>query len=274
MKHVVLLRLLRAMQKKEKGFLYLDTHAGRGEYDLERAAAGDTLARRPEWPDGVGRLWTMSALPPLIAEYVSLIRDFDRARGNLSDSVRFYPGSPWLARMVARPQDRLALCEQHPAEFGALRAEFHGAAGVSVHEIDGYVALRAMLPPPERRSLVLIDPPYEAQDEFAAVAAGLADGLRRQPGAVFAVWYPLTQRARVDDFFGAVRDLNPPPCLGAELTVAGEDAPMKMRGCGLLIVNPPWQFGDEIQPLLAFLATALRQLPGGGSRVDWLVPER
>lgn len=273
-KHVVLLALLRALQGKEKGFVYIDTHAGRGAYDLERAATGDSLDRKPEWPDGIGRLWASPAPPALVADYVGLVREFDRQRGNLAQEVRFYPGSPALARMVARPQDRLALCEWHPAECAVLRSAFATEPRTSVHEIDGYEAIRAMLPAPERRALVLIDPPFEAQDEFAAISAALRQGLRRQPAAVFAVWYPLTERARVDEFLAAVRELPLPPCVVAELAVAGEDAPMKMRGCGLLILNPPWRFEAAAKPALAFLASALAQAPGGGSRIEWLVPDR
>ena len=276
MKHALLVRLWRELQKKEKGFLYLDTHAGRGRYDLEAEASGDTLARKPEWPEGIGRLWSTdaAALPADVRDYVALVRDFDHRAGNLAAQPRFYPGSPWIARALARPVDRLALCEKHPAECGALRTEFARTAGVAVHEMDGYAALRAMLPPPERRALVLIDPPFEAQDEFAQIGAALRDGLRRLPSAVFAVWFPLTTRARVDEFLYVIRELEPPPTLACELAIAGEHSAIKMRGCGLVVINPPWQFDQAAQPILAFLADALAQAPGGGARVDWLVAEK
>jgi 23S rRNA (adenine2030-N6)-methyltransferase len=276
MKHVLLVRLFRALQKKEKGFLYLDTHAGRGHYDLAAAAAGDSLARKPEWPDGIGRIWSHdpAALPEGVGDYFALVREFDQRGGNLESSPRFYPGSPWIARLVMRPVDRLALCEKHPAECGALRAEFAGEAGMSVHEIDGYVALRAMLPPKERRALVLIDPPFEAQSEFAEIGSALGEGLARLPGGVFAVWYPLTGRAKVDEFLATVGALNPPPTLTCELMVAGEQSAIKMKGCGLVVINPPWQFERHAEPILSFLAGALAQKPGGGGRVDWLVPKK
>ena len=117
MKHVLLVQLFRALQKKEKGLLYLDTHAGRGSYDLAAAAKGDSRAREPEWPDGIGRLWAQRDLPPPLAEYVTLVRQFDHDRGNRDALPRFYPGSPGIARLLARAQDRLALCEKHPEEF-------------------------------------------------------------------------------------------------------------------------------------------------------------
>ena len=272
-KHALLVQLARALQRKEKGFLYLDTHAGRGSYDLAAAARGDTLVRKPEWPDGIGRLWEKPDLPAALADYVALVRDFDRDNGNATVEPRFYPGSPRLVQRLARPQDRLALCEKQPGECAVLRAEFALAHRATVQEMDGYVALRAMLPPPERRALVLIDPPFESQDEFAQVAAALRDGLRRLPGGTFAVWYPLTARARVDDFFTELLALKLPPTLALELAIAGEGSGLKMRGCGLVVVNPPWQFDREVEKFFPALAEFLAQAPGADTTVNWLVPE-
>ena len=274
-KHALFVRLLLALQRKEKGFLYLDTHAGRGRYDLEKASAGDSLARQPEWPDGIGRLW---ARPPAeilsgLVEYVDLVRTFDRRFGNLDAAPRFYPGSPWIARTLSRTVDRLALCEQHAGEFAALRSEFIRQPRVSLHAMDGYGAMRAMLPPPERRALVLIDPPFEAQDEFARIADALRDGVSRFSSGVFVVWYPLTARARVDEFLAAVRAQRPGPALAVEVMIAGEAAALKMKGCGLLVINPPWGFESEAKAIAGFLAKALAQAPGAAGRLDWIVPE-
>jgi 23S rRNA (adenine2030-N6)-methyltransferase len=274
MKHALLVRLFRAMQQKEKGFLFVDTHAGRARYDLNRAAAGDSLRREPEWPDGIGRLWNVAAgLPEPVHDFLGIIRQFDRKSGNLTEAPRFYPGSPCLARLLARPQDRIALYEKHPAEFAALRNEFTRVRSVSVHEEDGYASLRAMLPPPERRALVLIDPPFETQDEFAQVAEALETGIKRFRSGVFAVWYPLTLRARVTDFLTAVAALAPPSALVLELTVASERSALKMKGCGVLVINPPWQFDTAATPLMNYLTGVLKQEPGGGSRIEWLVRE-
>jgi len=272
-KHTLLVQLVHGLQRKEKGFLFLDTHAGRGRYDLSVAARGDSLERKPEYPDGIGRLWNRAELPTALAEYVALVRAFDRASGNAEAEPRFYPGSPRLVAAVARGQDRLALCEKHPEEFGLLRDEFIFDHRSSVNQIDGYTGLRAMLPPMEKRALVLIDPPFEEQNEFAQIIDGVRAGLRRLPGGTFAVWYPLTERARVDAFFDALIALNPPPTFFAEVTIAGERAPMKMKGCGLAVVNPPWQLDREITPLLPLFADWLAQAPGGGARLRWLVPE-
>ena len=276
MKHALLVQLVRGLQKKEKGFLYLDTHAGRGGYDLTAAATGDSLARKPEWPEGVGRLAGRGDLPGAVAEYLALARKFDasrRAGAEADGALKFYPGSPWLVRELARPQDRLALCERQPGECAAVREVFLFSARTTVQETDGYGAVRALLPPPERRALVLIDPPFEAQDEFARVAAALGEGLRRFPSGVFAVWYPLTERARADGFFAELRALRPPPTLAAELMIAGDGAPLKLKGCGLAVINPPWQFDREAGPMLEFFGRALAQAPGGGGRVTWIVGE-
>ncbi len=284
MKHVLLGQLIRALHRKDKGVLILDTHAGRGSYDLAAAATGQTLQRAPEHPGGIGRLMAAgrgpttkgshaSEMPAPIAEYLATVRAFDRARGNLGDALRFYPGSPWIARSLARAQDRLALCELHPEESLALRAGFAGEARASVHELDGYTALRAMLPPPEKRALVLIDPPYEAQDEWARLVSGLSEALRRFPAGVYAIWYPLTERARLDAFAPELLNLLPPPTLVAELAVAGESSGLRLRGCGLVILNPPWQFEHEARPVLEWLAGTLALDAGARADVRWLVPE-
>jgi len=274
MKHMLLVRLVRAMQRKEKGFLYLDTHAGRGAYDLELAAQGDSLARQPEWPAGIGRLWTQSGLAEPLADYVQLVRTFDQARGNSGDTPKFYPGSPALVSALARPQDRLALCEKQPDECAALRGELKFALRASVQAMDGYIAPRAMLPPPEKRALVLIDPPFEVQDEFARISAAVAEGVERLPAGVCAIWYPLTERARVDAFAESLRALNLPPTAVFELAIAGEQSGLKLRGCGLVVVNPPWQFEAEVMPALKTLADLLAQGPGASAVCHWLVPER
>jgi len=275
LKHVLLLALFRGMQRKEKGFLYLDTHAGRGLYDLGVAEKGDSLERKPEWPEGIGRLWSQERRPELVEAYLQLVRRCNLEHGHTADAAipAFYPGSPWIAQALARAQDRLMLCEKHPEECEALKDALSIAQRATVQQLDGYVSTRACLPPPEKRALVLIDPPFEAQDEFSAIIRCLKDGLGRMAGATFAVWYPLTERARVEAFFDDLAELKLPPCWTAELCMAGPDAGIRMRGCGLLVINPPWKLDEEISPLLPWLQLTLAQAPGADSRLLWLVPE-
>lgn len=274
MKHALVVQLLRALQQKEKGLLYLDTHAGRGRYDLATSSKGDSHAREPEWPDGIGRLWSRQNLPANLLDYVELVRQFDIDQGNRAEVPRFYPGSPWIARMLARPQDRLALCEKHPEEFMSLSEEFLFSPRTAVQLMDGYIGVRAMLPPLERRALVLIDPAFEAQNEFEQVISALADGLKRLPAGVFATWYPLTERARLETFFEGLATLQIPPTLVLELTIAGAQSGKKMRGCGVAVINPPWRFEGVAKAMLESLAGLLSQGAGAGCRVHWLVPEK
>jgi 23S rRNA (adenine2030-N6)-methyltransferase len=268
LKHAVLVRLLRAFRRKEKGFVFVDTHAGRGRYDLLGASQGGSRARAPEWPEGIGRLWDRTDPPPEVQDYLGLVRNFDRASGNLASTPRFYPGSPRLARLVARPQDRMELWENHPAECAALRDEFHGERRVSVHGADGYGAMRACLPPPERRALVLIDPPFEAQAEWSDVSAAVGEGLGRFPGATHLVWYPLTARARPGAFAEVLREWAV-PSFSAELAV--DPAAPRMKGCGILLVNPPWRFDGEVRKILNYLSTVLYRGSGAQGEVRWIV---
>ncbi|MDI1320375.1 MAG: 23S rRNA (adenine(2030)-N(6))-methyltransferase RlmJ [bacterium] len=273
-KHVLLLQLIRAMQRKEKGFLYLDTHAGRGGYDLSvPSVLPDGRAREAEFPAGIGRLWDAAGLPPGLNDFVALVRRFNDRNGATGPELKFYPGSPWIAKLLLRPQDRMALCELREDDAEALDFEFARESRVTVQVIDGYTGLKALLPPPEKRALVLIDPPFESKKEFADIARGLKDALKRLPGAVCAVWYPITERARTAEFHHALLELAT-PTLFAELTIAGEALELKMKGCGLLMLNPPWQIDREIRFVLPALREQLKVDAGAATACGWLVPEK
>jgi 23S rRNA (adenine2030-N6)-methyltransferase len=279
-KHVLLLRLLRSLQRKDKGYLYLDTHAGRGGYDLSATVSRpDGSERDPEWPQGIGQVW--SEADESLRDYLALVRRYNREKGGTEDAPQFYPGSPWFARAVARPQDRLALCELREDDAEALEFEFRrGGQTAVVSVMDGYTALRALLPPPERRALVLIDPPFEEASELADVFAGLREALQRFPSGVYAVWYPLSERARSEELRHQALMLppatglaGPPPALAAELQITG-DTTRRLRGCGLLVVNPPWQIETEFRNALPALQRSLALDEGASLRLDWLVPDR
>jgi len=273
-KHVLLLQLVRAMQRKAKGFLYLDTHAGRGGYDLSvPSQLPDGRVREPEHPAGIGRLWGAQDLPAVLHDYLALVRRFNDRQGATGDELKYYPGSPWIAKLLLRPQDRMALCELRADDAEALDFEFARESRVTVQAIDGYTGLKALLPPPEKRALVLVDPPFESKAEFTGILRGLVEALRRLPGAVIAVWYPLTERARTDEFHYAVRALAV-PVLVAEFSIAGDGSPLRMKGCGLLILNPPWQIDAEISSVLPVLADRLKADTGATAHCAWLVPEK
>lgn len=240
LKHALLLWLIGAMQRKPAPFLLLDTHAGAGGYDL---AAGPA-ARTGEWRDGIGRL--LDDPPPPIADYVGLVR-----------TLGLYPGSPLLARRRLRPGDRLACCELHPEEHAALRRRFAGDRQVAVHHRDAWEALGALLPPRERRALVLIDPPYEVPDEFGRLAAALRRAVTKFPAGVFAAWYPIKHRAPVREFFAAVQAGGLRDVVAAELRLRAPLDPARLNGCGLLVVNPPFRFEAEAPAILSALLARL-----------------
>jgi 23S rRNA (adenine2030-N6)-methyltransferase len=240
MKHAVLVWILRRFGLKEKPFAVLDTHAGTGFYDL----AGDEATRTGEWQGGVGRL--LEDTPPALADYVGVVR-----------SLGLYPGSPAIARALMRPGDRLMCCELHPEDFRLLRRRFGGDEAVSVHGRDGYAALAALLPPAERRGLVLIDPPYEAADEFDRVAAGLVTAHRRFAGGVLMAWYPIKGRAPVRAFHAALQGCGIKDVVAAEIFLREPLDAARLNGCGLVVVNPPFRFEDELGVVLEALVGQL-----------------
>jgi 23S rRNA (adenine2030-N6)-methyltransferase len=267
-KHTLLLALWDALQAKDKGLLYLDTHAGRGLYQLGGAALGDRLPREPEWPLGVGRVRAAAAPPPPVQRYLEAVTACAEAHDEA------YPGSPWLIARTRRSQDQAILVEWQPEEYAILAETWSGQRGVRVEHRDGYGTLRAYLPPPQRRALVLIDPPYEAGDEHQRIAEALREGLARLPQATYAVWYPLTARAGADQLGQSLlKGGGLPPTWTAELTVGVETKALRMPGCGLLVINPPWQLDRQLAPTLAWLASSLAQGPGAAFKLSWLVPE-
>lgn len=240
MKHALLVWLVTAMARKEAGFFVLDTHAGPGRTDLTRGPA----QRTGEWRSGILRL--LEAPPAPLQRYVSLVR----AEG-------LYPGSPVLIRALLRAQDRLACCELHPEEAAALRRTFAGDRSVAIHHRDGFEALGALLPPAERRGLILIDPPFEQPDEFNHLLAGLGRGQRRFASGVFAAWYPIKHLAPVRRFHAALSDAGIRDVVSAELFLRAPLDPARLNGCGLAVINPPYRFETEAGPILDALARRL-----------------
>lgn len=261
-KHAILARLLKALQVKDKGFAYIETHAGPGRYDLTAPEPRKT----GEYRDGIGRLWD-SPLPGL-DDYLAAVRAVNRG-----ERLRFYPGSPHVARFLLRPQDRMRVCEQVPADCARLRAEFGGDAQVSVRCGDGYAALASWLPPRERRGLVLIDPPYERPEEWERVYDALLLGAKRWAPGVYAVWYPIKTGAPVERFLRRMTSSGIRKILLAEIMVAPLDSPFRLNGCAMLVVNPPWRADAELRALVERLENPLKQGTAGHARVRWLVPE-
>jgi 23S rRNA (adenine2030-N6)-methyltransferase len=268
LKHVVLLMLVEHLKKKPAPFFYLDTHAGRGLYDLSEAQA----QRSGEYKGGIGLLLEAPAasLPPELAAYLGLVR---ASAGKGHSAITAYPGSPLIVARLRRAEDRLVLAETLPKEAAALRDALGRARRVSVIEGDGYAALKAQLPPRENRGLVLIDPPYESDAEFDRVLAGLELARGRWPTGTFCVWYPLTDRAGPLRFRRDLAQSGLSRVLDVRLSVLPADAQVGLVGAGLVIVNPPWQLDARLKELLPVLHRLLSPEGHGGSEVEWLVPE-
>lgn len=268
-KHAVLALAIDRLKAKETGFCVLDTHAGVGRYDLEGTAARKT----GEYLTGIARLLAASPhrLPPELAPYLGAVRALNGSRDN--SRLRWYPGSPRLVRSLLRRQDRLVALELHPEDAAALAALFQRDPQVTVFGMDGYTGLKALLPPPERRGLVLIDPPFETTDEFERVVRGLRHAYRRWASGHYIVWYPVKHRPPVTAFHEALKASGIARILAAELLLRPAEDPFRLNGCGLILVNPPWPLEDKLRRLLPALATLLGAEPAGGTSVEWLVPE-
>ncbi|MCK8783704.1 23S rRNA (adenine(2030)-N(6))-methyltransferase RlmJ [Roseomonas sp. NAR14] len=254
MKHALLLWLLRALQRKPAPFAVLDTHAGTGAYDL----TDDPAERTGEWRQGIGRLLEIETGP--LADYVGLVR---AAGGPLR-----YPGSPALVQAVLRPQDRLAAVELHPEDHAQLRARFRGDPRVGTHHRDGWEALRALTPFPERRGLVLIDPPFEEPGEFERLAEALALLRHRFRAAIVAAWYPIKHRAPVRAFHEALQTKGVGDVVAAELFLREPTDPQRLNGSGLAVLSPPFRFEAEAGEILAAL---LERLGDGEPGQGWSV---
>jgi 23S rRNA (adenine2030-N6)-methyltransferase len=267
-KHTLLLELLAALTAKPKPLCYLETHAGAGRYRL----TGQEAEKTGEFRDGVQRLVASAAPPALFAPYLDLVRSCNP--GVAPGSLHHYPGSPWLAARCLRPSDRLVLCELQNAEFAELELEFARDPRVALHRRDGYGALKGLLPPRERRGLILIDPPFESQArEFAAITAALEPALERFPDGTYAIWYPIKLRPPVRPFHRWLSNCGAKRVLAAELLLHPDDSALRLNGCGLALINPPWRIEQRVEPLLRALLELLKQGRGGSQRLIWLGAE-
>lgn len=278
-KHAVLARVLVHLARKDAPWRLMDTHAGIGLYDLGGAEAGKT----GEWANGIGRLLAGPLAPDLaewLAPYLAAVAAVNGADpgtpGGIHDPAappRFYPGSPMIARHLARRVDRLTLTELHPADARSLSALFAGDVQVKVIELDGWLALKSFLPFKERRGLILVDPPYEARDEFERLVAGLVEAHRRFATGVYMLWYPIKGEGETMAFARALGETGIRKILRAELRVAAVEPGRPLAGTGLILVNPPWTLDEELSRVLPALGDLLATGRGAGVRVDWLVPE-
>ena len=262
-KHALMTRALDYLMRKDAPLRYLDTHAGAGLYKIGSSDA----QRTGEWRDGAARLLDAHMPAPVSA----LLGPYIRAAGLASDKARsHYPGSPLIAQRLLRSQDRLSLCELHEADARALTTALGRDRRVKAIHIDGYMALNAWVPPVERRGLVLIDPPFEAPDEFITLTDALVAAWRKWPSGTYMVWYPRKDLVTVARFHKKLAASGIERMLAIDCDVACVTADGPLAGSGLIVVNPPFTLEAEARVLLPYLTGLLAQGAGAGWRLDWL----
>jgi 23S rRNA (adenine2030-N6)-methyltransferase len=254
LKHITLCLVLRYMNQKDKSYRLIDTHAGAGGYSLE----GQYAQKKGEYLQGVARLWDRGDLPPAVADYMALVRQFNPA-GRLEQ----YPGSPAFAQMLLRAQDQLRLFELHPTDHRILEAFLGKVKGAEVKDTDGFDGLKGQVPPSSRRAVVLMDPSYEGHGDYSRVIASLREAITRFPEGVYMVWYPQVSKLEAAQLPRRLEGLAPKGWLHARLTVQVPDSQgFGLAGSGMFILNPPYTLHDELLAVLPYLTEVLGQYDG------------
>lgn len=259
LKHCVLQQILMYMNQKDKPYWVIDTHAGAGMYSL----ASDYANTKSEYLDGVARLWECDDLPPVLREYMNLIQLCNN-KGDWS----LYPGSPEVIRRTIRTDDRMRLFELHPTDFDILQENFERDRQAKLFKSDGFASLKALLPPPTRRAVIFMDPPYEIKTDYPKVVDALQEGLARFAEGVYVVWYPILTRGDHIRMLESLRKLSE-KTLNIAMTVQEPDEKgFGMLGSGLFIINPPWTLKDTMQEIMPYLVEKLAQYPGASYEIS------
>lgn len=252
-KHIVLTALLTSFTRKDTACCYIDTHAGIGYYDL----MSENASKTKEFETGIEKIIQQDNPPPLVKQFLDCVHSINnKLSASKYASLRYYPGSPMIARSLLRPHDRIVACELHPDDYRTLKNAFINDNQTSIHHADGFLSLKAFLPPVERRGLVLIDPPYENPDEFTRIAQTLPSAIKRWPTGTYAIWYPIKEKRLVDKFYRKLQETFDLPILALELTIY-PDLANHLNGSGMAIINPPYQFDTNIAQVMPWLWNAL-----------------
>ncbi|HDR0966699.1 23S rRNA (adenine(2030)-N(6))-methyltransferase RlmJ [Pasteurella multocida] len=265
LKHLVLMLIIENLQQKEKGFYYLDTHAGVGRYRLFSEEAEKTA----EFEQGIARLWQRDDLPEEVARYIKLIKQVNYG----GKALRYYAGSPLIAAKMLRPQDRALLTELHPSDFTLLRNNFKEFDNVTTKRDNGFQQLKATLPPKERRGLVLIDPPYELKEDYDLVVNAIEEGYKRFATGIYAIWYPVVLRQQTKRILKGLEKTGIRKILQIELAVRPDSDQRGMTASGMIVINPPWTLTQQMQNILPYLTDVLVPEGTGSWTVKWITPE-
>lgn len=264
LKHLVLLDSLHYLAKKDKAFCYVDTHAGAGDYALDDAFA----QKNREYNSGIGKLWSLRDVPEAVAAYVNIIKAF-----NTEGKLKRYPGSPSIAQHVLRPYDRLCLFELHPAEIKALNQNTFKDKRVKRFHGDGLVESLPLLPPIERRGLVLIDPAYELKNDYRLVVDALTKMHQRFATGTYLLWYPVVERRRIEELERGLLKSGIRNIQLFELGLKADHPEQGMTASGMIAINPPWTLAAQMRQCLPWLAGVLAEGNEGFYRIETLVAE-
>ncbi|MCL7771500.1 23S rRNA (adenine(2030)-N(6))-methyltransferase RlmJ [Pasteurella multocida] len=265
LKHLVLMLIIENLQQKEKGFYYLDTHAGVGRYRLFSEEAEKTA----EFEQGIARLWQRDDLPEEVVRYIKLIKQVNYG----GKALRYYAGSPLIAAKMLRPQDRALLTELHPSDYPLLRNNFKEFDNVTTKRDNGFQQLKATLPPKERRGLVLIDPPYELKEDYDLVVNAIEEGYKRFATGIYAIWYPVVLRQQTKRILKGLEKTGIRKILQIELAVRPDSDQRGMTASGMIVINPPWTLTQQMQNILPYLTNVLVPEGTGSWTVKWITPE-
>lgn len=250
-KHLTEVAILDYLLKKDKPLCYHDTHAGAGLYSLQSEHAQKTA----EFADGIGKLWQYQPKSTILQKYLELIKQL-----NPDEQLNFYPGSPKIAALMLRQQDYLQATELHPTDFPILKSQFVKRRYTRIENSDAYAGFKAMLPPPVKRGLVLIDPPYELKTEYQDLVAGLQEAYKRWPQATYAIWYPVVERNAAEAFIAAIVATGIRNQLRIEFNLYPDSAGHGMTGSGMLVINPPYTLAEELNEAIAEIQQQLGAL--------------
>lgn len=264
LKHTVQSLIIESLKEKDKPFLYLDTHAGAGRYQL----SGEHAERTGEYLEGIARIWAQESVPEELKTYLEAVSVLN-PRGDL----RFYPGSPLIAAHLLRDNDKLNISELHPSDFPLLRNEFSRDNRARVVREDGYQQLKSQLPPLSRRGFVLIDPPYELKSDYQAVVKGIQEGHRRFATGTYAVWYPVVLRQQIKRMVKDFQATGIRKILQIELAVRPDSDQRGMTASGMIVINPPWKLESQMKSVLPWLHKVLVPEGTGHTLVEWITPE-
>ncbi|MCO6552198.1 MAG: 23S rRNA (adenine(2030)-N(6))-methyltransferase RlmJ [Gilliamella sp.] len=264
LKHIVLTLCIESLKEKEKPFLYLDTHSGAGRYLLRSEHAEKT----GEYLSGINLLWQQSNIPELLNTYISVLR-----RYNPFEEIKYYPGSPLIAKQLLREQDKLNLTELHPTDYPLLKQEFSKDKRTKVLREDGFSQLKSKLPPLSRRGIILIDPSYEIKDDYQKIPAALFEAYKRFATGVYLIWYPVVSRTQTQKMIDNIINLGIKRISQFELAIKPDNNQKGMTASGMIVINPPWKLHEQMRTILPWLKTTLDVEQTGNFIIRELVTE-